>query len=273
MTGTERIEHIRWQVAPLREALLNHRLYQSIRDLGQLRQFMQAHVFAVWDFMSLLKTLQRDFCGVSTPWVPPQNRVATRLINEIVLGEESDEDPAGNYISHFELYRRSMVEAGADTRPIDQLVASIRQQETLERALEELELPPHVRHFVETTFSLINSHDSSVVASAFTFGREDLLPAVFQRMVNQLNRQADGRLETFVYYLDRHIEVDGDHHGPLSEKLVCSLCGDDPRRWDVAEQAAIRSLEARLALWDGIAERLESAPVLKDAERVLNAVR
>jgi hypothetical protein len=273
VTGAERIERIRRQVAPFREALLNHRLYQSVSELGQLRLFMQAHVFAVWDFMSLLKTLQRDLCGVSTPWVPPQNRVATRLINEIVLGEESDEDPAGNYISHFDLYRRAMVEAGADTGPIDQLVAAIRRKEALELALGEFELPTHVRQFVETTFSLINSHDSSVVASAFTFGREDLLPAVFQRMVNQLNRQADGRLQTFVYYLDRHIEVDGDHHGPLSEKLVCSLCGDDPRRWDAAERAAVRALEARLALWDGIAEQLDSVPVLKAAGWELNAVR
>ena len=273
MNGTERIEYIRRQVAPLREALLNHRLYQSVSELRQLRLFMQSHVFAVWDFMSLLKTLQRDLCGISTPWVPPQNRVATRLINEIVLGEESDEDPVGNYISHFELYRRAMVEAGADTGPIDQLVASIRRKEALELALSELELPTHVHQFVETTFSLINSHDSSVVASAFTFGREDLLPAVFQRMVNHLNRQADGRLQTFVYYLDRHIEVDGDHHGPLSEKLVCSLCSDDPQRWGAAERAAVRALEARLALWDGIAEELDSVPVLKPSERELNAVR
>lgn len=258
MSGVERIGAIRNRIAPFREALFNHRLYRSIGELEHLRLFMQDHVFAVWDFMSLLKTLQRELCGVSTPWVPPQDRVATRLINEIVLGEESDQDPDGDYVSHFELYRRAMHEAGADTGPIDRLTERIRHGTPLETAIDAIAMPSHVRQFVETTFDFVNSADTCVVASAFTFGREDLLPAVFQRMVEQLNRQTEGRLKTFVYYLDRHIEVDGDHHGPLSEKLVCTLCGENARRWEAVEQAAIRSLQARLTLWDGIADRLDS---------------
>ena len=151
-----------------------------------------------------------------------------------------------------------MLEAGADTGPIDRLTDRIRHGLPRETAMNGLSLPSHVRQFVETTFDFVASADTCVVVSAFTFGREDLLPSVFQRMVEQLNQQTEGRLKTFVYYLDRHIEVDGDHHGPLSEKLVCTLCGEDVRRWEAAEQAAIRSLQARLTLWEGIADRLEA---------------
>jgi hypothetical protein len=57
----------------------------------------------------------------------------------------------------------------------------------------------------------------------------------------------------FRYYLERHIGLDGDEHGPLARRLVADLCGDDADRWQRATDAAVHSLVARRALWDGIA--------------------
>src|SRR5262245_17345533 len=108
-----RIEKIKLRLAPLRESLLNHPVYARLDRVEALRVFMQHHVFAVWDFMSLLKTLQQRLTCTQTPWVPPTNHVGCRLINEIVLGEESDEDGQGKFASHFELYLRSMQQCGA----------------------------------------------------------------------------------------------------------------------------------------------------------------
>jgi Protein of unknown function (DUF3050) len=74
-------------------------------------------------------------------------------------------------------------------------------------------------------------------------GREDLLPSVFQRIVDELNVEAGGGREDFKYYLNRHIGLDSDEHGPMANRLLLSLCGADESRWQVAEQAAVDSLD------------------------------
>ncbi|MDB5352183.1 MAG: hypothetical protein JWN86_3430 [Planctomycetota bacterium] len=217
---------------------------------------MEHHVFAVWDFMSLLKALQRQVCCVDVPWTPPLDPVACRLVNEIVLGEESDEDGRGRHFSHFDLYRRAMRQRGADLGPIEGLVSAIRSGMELSRALELVKAPEAVRRFVGRTFEVIGGGNVCAIASAFTFGREDLLPDVFRRIVDEAGTMPGGEMDIFRYYLDRHIEVDGGEHGLMSRRLVARLCGDDPARWHLAEQTALRSLEARILLWDGVCERL-----------------
>ena len=249
---SDSIQYLQQAVEPTRQQLLNNGLYQRLQTLAHLRRFMEHHVFAVWDFMSLLKALQRDLTCVAVPWVPTSNPATRRLINEIVLGEESDVDPAGRPVSHFELYVRAMEECGADTAPIRRLVAAIAAGRTLGQALAEARAPTSVREFVETTFDIINSGQPHAVAAAFTFGREDLIPAMFRQLVGELRDRFPGQLDTFVYYLDRHIELDEEMHAPLAEQMVRELCADDPTRWQECQQVAIRCLEARMALWNGI---------------------
>ena len=115
-----RLELLQSRLAPLRDSLLAHPIYDRIDTIEDLRLFMEHHVFAVWDFMSLLKALQRLVCCVDVPWTPPLDSAACRFVNEIVLGEESDEDGQGGFTSHFELYRRAMRQSGAETGPIRQ---------------------------------------------------------------------------------------------------------------------------------------------------------
>lgn len=246
------IQYLQQAVEPTRQQLLNNGLYRRLETLADLRRFMEHHVFAVWDFMSLLKALQRDLTCVSVPWVPTANPATRRLINEIVFGEETDVDLKGNPTSHFELYVQAMEECGANTAPIRRLVAAVAAGRTVDQALAEAEVPASVREFVETTFDIINSGKVHTVAAAFTFGREDLIPAMFRQLVGELRDRFPGQLDTFVYYLDRHIELDEDVHAPLAEQMVRELCADDPIRWQECQQVAIRCLEARMVLWDGI---------------------
>lgn len=248
----DRIERIQQRIEPLRQELLAHPIYAEMKSLAALQQFMQQHVFAVWDFMSLLKVLQRRLCCVEVPWLAPADGLTARFINEIVLGEESDEDGHGGYASHFELYHRSMRGCGADTGGIDRFLALLRRGVAVERALAEAETPRSVRQFVQHTFAVIESGELAAIASAFTFGREELLPAVFQRIVDELNVASSGGLADFEYYLQRHIALDGDSHGPLAARLLQSLCGEDEQQWQTAEAAAVRSLQARKDLWDGM---------------------
>lgn len=145
-----------------------------------------------------------------------------------------------------------MEECGANTAPILRLVAAIAAGRTVSQALTEAQASASVREFVETTLDIINSGKPYAVASAFTFGREDLIPAMFRQPVGKLRDRFPGQLDTFVYYLDHHIELDEEVHAPLAEQMVRELCGDDPIRWQECQQVAVRCLESRMVLWDGI---------------------
>lgn len=240
------------RLVPLKNALLEHPIYRHMDSLPALRLFMEHHVFAVWDFMSLLKELQRRLCCTTVPWVPSGQPLGCRLINEIVLAEESDDDGYGGFASHLELYRGAMTSCGASTATIDQFLDAIRFGKPVSSALESAPAPESVRHFVRQTFAVIEEGSTCAIASAFTFGREDLLPALFRRVVDELTVQTPGRLAKFRYYLNRHIGLDEEEHGPMASKLITLLCGTDEDRWRGAQDAAVRALEARKDLWDGM---------------------
>lgn len=246
------IDQLRSAIEPLRQTLLHHPIYQDLGALPALRIFMERHVFAVWDFMSLLKALQRRLTCTNSPWLPGAVPLGCRLVNEIVLGEESDQDAAGGFASHFDLYHRSMRGCGASTEAIDRLLMILRQGVPISQALPQAELDLSVREFVSHTFATIDSNDLCAIAAAFTFGREDLLPDVFQQIVERLNHQGDGQLDAFEYYLQRHIQLDADEHGPMAARLMQSLCGEDPARWRAATEAATAALNARILFWNAI---------------------
>ncbi len=217
---------------------------------------MQSHVFAVWDFMSLLKSLQSRLTCTSVPWLPTAYPASRRFINEIVLGEESDEYQ-GAPISHFELYLQAMRQAGASTAGIEALIAKLPAH-PIDEAIATSNIPAGARAFLESTFTLIAQGRLHRLAAAFTFGREDLIPDMFRALVYDLSAQNNNNLATFIWYLERHIEVDGEDHGPLSLRMVADLCGQDEVRWDEAAEAAASALEARLALWDSILTQIQT---------------
>jgi len=250
------LDDLKSSLQPYREKLIQHPLYESINDLRSLQIFMSQHVFAVWDFMSLLKALQQRLTSISSPWLPPQNPLACRLVNEIVLGEESDEDGSGGYASHFDLYHRAMEDCGGKTDQIDRLLELLGDGADPERALEQIDVSPAARQFNLATFRWISRGDLLEIAAAFTFGREDLLPDIFRKIVEQINRESTGQLQSFLYYLDRHIELDEDRHGPMADRLMIDICGENTDQWRKAEQVAIRSLELRCDLWDEITAKI-----------------
>jgi hypothetical protein len=252
------LARLRERIAPLRREVNSHPLYGDICSLQDLRIFMESHVFAVWDFMSLLKFLQQSLTCVSVPWIPSSFPMCRRLVNDIVLGEESD-TVAGGYLSHFELYHRAMMEAKADVAPIETFLIEVFSGSSVSDSLLSAGVPEEARRFVETTFSFIEQGKPHVVASAFTFGREDVIPDMFRSMVAGLSRQFPEHVATFHYYLQRHIEVDGESHGPMSLRMISELCGDDQTRWEECAQAAELALNSRIALWSGIRDRIRQS--------------
>ncbi len=249
------LANLQANIQDLRTQLANHPLYSKINSQQKLQLFMEHHVYAVWDFMSLLKYLQHHLTCTQAPWVPKSTAELRFFINEIVLGEESDEDPTGGHISHFELYKRAMQEAGASYHSIDQVVLSLQQGLSVSASLTQAQAPAPAAAFVASTFEIIGRDRLHEVAAAFAFGREDLIPDMFLAMVKELNAN-DQQFNTFIYYLERHIELDGDHHAGLSALLLSHVCGDDAQKWSEATATAQEALRARIALWDGIAAQL-----------------
>ncbi|MFM2358682.1 MAG: hypothetical protein RLY16_675 [Bacteroidota bacterium] len=248
----QRLELIKNALESQRTKLLAHPVYTNISDIIGLQKFTQVHVFAVWDFMSLLKSLQIALTSVTLPWQPVGSATTRYLINEIVLGEESDVDEAGVRISHFELYLKAMQQMGADTSTIQLLLQKINLGENIIDAINQTDLHKNVKAFLHFTFDIALHAPTHVKAAVFTFGREDLIPSMFIKLLEQLYAEIPEKISTFKYYIERHIEVDGDHHSRLAIEMVAELCGDDETKWNEALETAKKSLEMRYLLWDAI---------------------
>ena len=239
-----------------RSVLVNHSLYNKINSIEAIQQFMETHVFAVWDFMSLLKRLQIELTCASIPWVPVGNPITRRLINEIVFGEESDVDQNGQAVSHFELYLRAMEDIGANTSAITTYIDQLEQGEKWENALVNSGASQAAVKFVRNTLDCVENAPIHVVAGVFTYGREDLIPDMFISIVRELSEKGHSGAQTLMYYLERHIEIDGDEHGPMALQMIEELCEGDSIKKQESIHAAKQALESRIELWDAIAETI-----------------
>jgi hypothetical protein len=75
---------------------------------------------------------------------------------------------------------------------------------------------------------------------------------MFVSIVNDIHKNFPDSISVFKYYLERHIEVDGDHHSHLALQMTSNLCNNDSTFWEEAEKATIDSLQSRINLWDGV---------------------
>ena len=254
------MEYASDHLCSLRTSLLEHPIYTQVASVADLRRFMEDHVFAVWDFMSLLKRLQQDMTCVKVPWFPADNARAARLINDIVIGEETDVDPDGSYVSYLDLYLRAMADVGASTRQFETFRSLAQTGTSIEAGMVRTGVPPHVRSFVAHTMTLAQSGSTEEVLAAFFYGREDIIPEMFSRLQKTVlsTKHDKDRLRHFIYYIERHIEVDGDSHGPMGRELLEGLVAHSPQRNERALRAACNSIQARIELWNGTLSTLRA---------------
>ena len=271
MSSNNNIIKISKNLSDLKSVLNSHPLYKTLKSLDDVKIFMENHIFAVWDFMSLLKSLQRELTSVAVPWLPNGNPTLTRFINEIVLGEESDLNELNEPKSHFEMYLESMDQINAQKTEIDSLINNIKLGKDLETSIDSLNIHDSVKNFVQYSFEIIRSKQMHKIASAFTFGREDIIPDMFIAIINEVDPE-NKKYPKLKYYFDRHIEIDGDLHGPLSHKMLIELCGEDQKKWDEVYLVGKTSLENRVKLWDSILDQiLEKNSVVNHQEVLVNA--
>ena len=251
------IETINNSIQSHKETLLQHPLYSKVQTIEDLRRFLESHVYAVWDFMSLLKALQSKLTCTTTPWFPTVNTETRYLINEIVVAEESDLTLDGRRQSHFEMYLEAMQDCGANTTEMERFLANLSSLNNIFVAIKTSDLHPNIKAFLDFTFRVIEEGKAHEIAAAFTFGREDLIPSMFTAILKNFQANfPETDLKKLIYYFERHIELDADEHGPMAMQMITELCGNDSKKWSEVEQISVLALEKRIGLWDAIEESL-----------------
>lgn len=251
------IEKINTSIQSQKDQLLQHSLYEKVKTVEDLHTFLENHVFAVWDFMSLLKALQEKLTCTTTPWLPTGNPETRYLINEIVLAEETDLTLDGKRLSHFEMYVDAMEDCRANTTPILAFLEDVNQTKNIFVSIKQSDLHPNVKEFLNFTFRVIDEGKPHKIAAAFTFGREDLIPSMFTEILRNFQTNfPETNLDKLVYYFERHIELDADEHGPMAMKMISELCGTNETKWKEMQEVSIEALEKRIGLWNAIEQQI-----------------
>lgn len=261
------IETVNQELAPLIQKIKHHDLYGHIHSLEDLGIFMSYHVFAVWDFMCLLKELHREIVTTKAPWFPPKDAYSAYLIGRILLEEESDLSDGSHhfsqnipcYCSHFEMYLKAMNTLETNTLPIQEFLYRLSRKESLRQAAAKIGLPSAILKFVQVTFSFF-SKETHKIAAAFVYGREAITSSLFTPLVRQLELTIPSEqkhlLKNLLYYLNRHIELDDADHLPRAQQMLINLAGDDPQKWQEISSHAKIALNARLDFLTAIQLRI-----------------
>jgi len=250
-------DYINNSIDSYKAQLLNHALYKNIKTVEQLNLFLEYHVFAVWDFMSLLKSLQNKLTCTSIPWIPVGSPSTRYLINEIVVAEETDISIDGKRQSHFEMYLEAMKATRANTASINNLLAAIDSTKNVFTAIKNSNLPEGIATFLNFTLNVAFYGKPHEIAAAFTFGREDLIPKMFTEILKKLQINFPEKdLSKLVYYFERHIELDADEHGPMAMQMINELCENDSKKWKEVEAISVEALQKRILLWDSINDHI-----------------
>ena len=253
------IDSVQNKIKDHRNKLLEHKLYSNIESIKDLQVFTENHIYAVWDFMSLLKALQIRLTCTKTPWLPNNNSQTAYLINEIVLAEETDINQVGERKSHYELYLDAMIDIGAKTEKPVEIINEIANSENIFNAIENINIHPNIKNFLNFTFSVIDEGKPHKIAAIFTFGRENLIPNMFNEILREFEKNvSEGDISKLIYYFERHIELDEDEHGPMALEMVSMLAENNPDKWKEIEDISIEALEKRILLWDAINEQIEN---------------
>ena len=251
------IDTIQEQIKSYKQHLLHHSLYEKVTTLEELHVFLENHVYAVWDFMSLLKALQAKLTCTTTPWLPVGNPAVRYLINEIVVAEETDLALDGSRQSHYEMYVDAMKACGASIQEVALFLEHVQATKNIFVSIKQSNLHPNVKAFLDFTFRVVEEGKAHKIAAAFTFGREDLIPNMFTEILRNFQQNfPEIDLSKLIYYFERHIELDADEHGPMAMQMIAELCGDSEQKWKEVELVSIEALEKRIGLWNAIEEQI-----------------
>ncbi len=245
---TKKVQVLEKKLVAVQQELIEHVVYKDLMNIHNLRIFMGYHVFAVWDYMTLLKGLQRHITCTRVPWKPstyPKELI--RLINSMVLEEESDLDQNDQACDHFSLYVRAMEEMNADSKPIKSFLKNL-DTDILSTPLKEC---------MQFSINIAQNYPLHILAGVFYFGREQLIPRIFKPYLEGVTSYPAGTLTpTLSYYLRRHMDLDGNQQVARIMKLLDVACMDSPKAYQEALSYGIQACLLRKKLWDKALESM-----------------
>tara|TARA_B100000674_G_C37892488_1_gene939672 strand:+ start:559 stop:1395 length:837 start_codon:yes stop_codon:yes gene_type:complete len=245
------------EVRRLMKQVHEHPIFSALTDERSLSLFMSHHVYAVWDFMSLVKSVQAHVAPCTIPWIPGTDNSVVKAINEIVLSEESDVNMNGTgSCSHYELYLESMKEIGVPITDIVEFVENVRCKGLSEVISYNPNHPAY--KFVGETFKTIIEKDPLIISCWFAYGREKIIPGMFTSALSKLGMSRQ-QAPHFYYYLERHTELDGDEHSHFAQQLVDHFCKQDESKIKIAQSACKEAIKVRIQFWDGVLEAIKSS--------------
>ena len=248
----DNLENNKKKLDELKQKITAHPLFANKLEPKQICKFMESHIFAVWGFMSILKSLQKMITPNNLPWMPNKNTKngLVNFVNEIILCEESDYIEGIGFISHFEIYLLAMKNMDAKTDQLDKLISIISSKGYDEKYLDNIDATAEVKSFLKHDLEVSMNGTLPEIVGAFTLGREKVIPNMFGYILPAIKETSSSKY--LITYLERHIDIDGDRHGPLSMKLLNASC--DRKQLSLAYATAIKSLELRLLVWDKVHE-------------------
>tara|TARA_B100000161_G_scaffold244555_1_gene198910 strand:- start:49 stop:822 length:774 start_codon:yes stop_codon:yes gene_type:complete len=251
----DNLENNKKKLNELKSKITAHPLFANNLEPKQICKFMESHIFAVWGFMSILKSLQKMITPNNLPWMPNKNTKngLVNFVNEIILCEESDYIEGIGFISHFEIYLLAMKNMGARNDQLDKLTSRINNKGYNEKYLDSIDATAEVKSFLKHDLEVSMNGTLPEIVGAFTLGREKVIPNMFGYILPAIKETLTSKY--LITYLERHIDIDGDRHGPLSMKLLNASCGKK-EELSLAYATAIKSLELRLMVWDKVYEEI-----------------
>ncbi len=246
-----RVLEVENEISELRNQLQNHKLYNSLKSIDDIKVFMEYHVFAIWSFALLLNNLQINMTEVRTSSISLEKSTDSVLINETVLEEEIETNKVSQTQSHFEIYFDAMRQADARTNEINNFIKLIQFNNSVNYSLNKTNIDKRVADFVKFSFSVTKTNKPHLIASALIFGQEEVIPGMFIEILRNVDSE-NKFYNKLKYYLQGHIDLDIDKQRPLSIKIVSEICNNNQQKWDETITIAKQSLEKRIALWDAI---------------------
>jgi hypothetical protein len=209
--------------------------------------FMENHIYSVWTFMCLLKTLlnklEIENKNQNNLWHPSYNNALFRVLQEIIIEEQTD-IIENNVYSHLELYIKSMKEIDAETSPIEWLLFQIENQINIsEKSILKMNIPNNTKIFILNHLFIIENWSFDDLLTYFAYGRELLIPSIFEPIL--LNIESNSLdYPMLKLYLKKHIEIDKEHGNKIQQFVL--------KKNEIIDKA----YEDRLLLWDGIYEKI-----------------
>ena len=236
------------------QILENHSVYHKINCVESLAYFAERHVIAVWSYNALLRSLQRDVVALSMPLNSEPQKMAIRLITEMILNEEVDDIGDGSFQSHMELYLEAMRDINCDLSSVFAFFDLLHQARSSDEIFASSAFSPMVEKYAKNTLTILRQ-PLHVRAAALFYEGEPYIPDKFLFHLWSLRDRVP--VERFVEYFERHIEGLKHQEYSASGRLVEILCAFDSKlNWE-AERMAERLMKRRIGLWNAISSGLD----------------